>query len=372
MKKENEKTLKESIYPYFDDDMYEIAYKDLKSGKSIENPDKYAEKFVDDFFKKVDDDEKFDYLKSNNYVMDLPDDVYDNIVYDFVRENDDVIWKFIEENYTEEMKNELYKRLGVEDKMKKKIKEYCSDAVFSAIKDYEYEKEDMEEGRKMNSKKIVKEAKDSELDDREFFDNFKLKLHKTSFGYYDVYDWIYDMTGIMPHKDEIYGVLKAWEDKGWIKTDKNKFGAEIFRLVLDERLNQNVPVVRNIPMHESRRRNRKMMKESHEEIVKVNSSSFKEIYNPNDRLNYKEISTFLKDNKDWRLPTKEEIMFIFDNCNLKEKTTHFGGGVTYRDIISLLSNKKIGKYKMIEVLNTGSQGAFDIRDDIYTSVVFVR
>lgn len=343
------KTIKESfITTYF---IHDVAYNDLESGKNIEDSEEYAKKYVDKAFNNLDDDDKIDFIKDNFSLKSLPDDIYNVILYDFVNNNEEEIWDFIDSHYTDDYKKQLYDKIGATEKIKEDILKSLIDEVDEAISDYEWEqkyggdnmkesnektmnfkvkeleklandvmkkfKDDKtfesfyshaseyvdgfvsedalvdqygysydeleddegylnaidtfilhvwdimnENGNLNESRKIVKEAKDTKLDDREFFDNFKLKLHKTSFGYYDVYDWIYDMTGIMPHKDEIYGVLKAWEDKGWIKTDKNKFGAEIFRLVLDERLNQNIPVVRNIPMHESRRRNRKMMKES--------------------------------------------------------------------------------------------------------------
>ena len=266
------KTLKESLAgTYF---IHDVAYNDLESGKNIEDSEEYAKKYVDKVFNKYSDYDKIEFVKDNYSINLLPDDVYNEIIYDFVSNNEEDVWDFVESNYTDEYKNLLYDKIGATEKLKEEILKSLIDDVDEAISDYEWEqkyggdnmkesnektmnfkvkeleklandlmkkfKDDktfesfyshaseyvdgyvsedalvdqygysydeleddegylnaidtfilhvwdiMNENENLNeSRKIVKEAKDSELDDREFFDNFKLKLHKTSFGYYD-------------------------------------------------------------------------------------------------------------------------------------------------------------------------------------------
>lgn len=96
--------------------------------------------------------------------------------------------------------------------------------------------------------------------ERLFFENFKDKLHKNAFGFYEVYNWIYDMTGIMPHKDEVEMFINNWEKKGWIDAQSNRFDEKVYLISKAERTMQKVPIVKNVPIAESKKK--KLVKES--------------------------------------------------------------------------------------------------------------
>ena len=94
-------------------------------------------------------------------------------------------------------------------------------------------------------------------DERLFFENFKNKLHKNVFSYYEVYNWIYDMTGIMPHDEDIQLFIDKWIKNKWIDTQTNQFGETLYLISRPERLAQKAPIVKNIPIAESKKRNRR-------------------------------------------------------------------------------------------------------------------
>ena len=105
------KTLKESsTATYF---IYDLAYNDLESGKTINDSEEYAKKYVDKAFNNLNDFEKNDFIKDNYSFKSLPDDIYNEILYDFVNNNEEEIWDFIDSHYTDEYKKHFFDKIGV-------------------------------------------------------------------------------------------------------------------------------------------------------------------------------------------------------------------------------------------------------------------
>ena len=127
MKKENKKTLKESFSDtYF---IHDLAYNELKSGKNIDDSEEYAKKYVDKAFNNLDDDDKIDFIKDNYSFKSLPDDIYNEILYDFVNNNEEEIWDFIDSHYTDDYKKQFFNKIGATEKIKEDILKSLIDEV---------------------------------------------------------------------------------------------------------------------------------------------------------------------------------------------------------------------------------------------------
>lgn len=162
--KEN-KVINESSFPFFDDEIYEKAMADLQSGNEIDNSYTYAKNYVDEFYKNVEPYEKFDWFKDHYSIGNLPDEVYERIVYDFARNNDEPIFDYLEENYSDsELEHLIYDKIGLADGMKKEMIEYMEDGVDNAIDDFKYQNESKRYNKK---KRMIKESFGYDDDDLE-------------------------------------------------------------------------------------------------------------------------------------------------------------------------------------------------------------